>query len=307
MLEKIKPYLLDDATVIEHSKYLEFPIKNPSEEIKANAYYFNHPEWAAEYLQYCHRSDTFKSRWSAAMGDWTNKVVLDIGCGPGNILATLQGKPKLIIGVDVASTSLELAHDIGYLPILADANHLPFIPGFADIVVLNAILHHCEDMKSILKEAARMVKPGGLIITDHDPQLSAWDYKGAAKLLWNARLYVYKIMGRGFHKTDSQQEWALACEIHHKPGHGVTRELFKEILEPLNFSVNIYPHNHDLGSEVLKGNKGQAELKYRIGNLLSGRNPKADGSALSLMCVGTKAIHVENGSEVLVSSGQLAD
>lgn len=288
MLSLISPYLLPDANFIEQEDYLEFPITAASEGLKANAYYFNHPEWAEEYLTYCHRSDAFRNRWSAAIGDWTDKVVVDIGCGPGNIYATLQGKPKLLIGIDVAPKSLEFAKKLGYLPILADATKLPFISGFADIVTLNAALHHCEDMEAVLKEAARLVKPGGLIITDHDPQYSSWNYKGLAKLLWNGRLVYYRITGHGFHKTGSQQAWGLACELHHKPGHGVTREFFVNNLEPFGFKVNVYPHNHDLGAEVLQGQRGKAELKYRIGNILSGRNPDAEGSALTLMCVAKK-------------------
>ncbi|WP_439882587.1 class I SAM-dependent methyltransferase [Pontibacter sp. MBLB2868] len=282
---KVVPYLLPNVSLKDSGSYLECPIENLAEGLKANAYYFSHPEWAEEYLTYCHRSEAFRSRWAAAVGDWTDKIVVDIGCGPGNIFATLQGKPKFLIGVDVAPGSLELAKNLAYVPLLADATHLPFVSGFADIVVLNATLHHCDDMAAILKEAARLVKPGGLIVTDHDPQLYAWDYKGIAKLLWQARLYIYKITGHGFHKTDSQQEWGLACETHHKPGHGVTKEFFLTTLSPLGFEVKVYPHNHALGAEVLQGNKGRAELKYRIGNLLSGRNPSADTSALSLMCV----------------------
>lgn len=288
MLSAIKPFLRADATVEERDEYLEVPIKQPSEAIKANAYYFNHPEWAEEYLIYCHRSESFRSRWQAAIGSWEDKVVVDIGCGPGNIFATLKGKPKLLIGIDVAPKSLEFAKAQGYLPMLADATNLPFRSQFADIVTLNATLHHCEDMEAILKEAARLVKPGGLLITDHDPQLSAWEYKGLAKLLWNGRLIVYKITGHGFHKTDSQQAWGLACEIHHKPGHGVTRQLFNDTLKPMGFDVKVFPHNHDLGAEVLEAKTGKAEMKYRIGNLLSGRNPNADTSALSLMCVAKK-------------------
>ena len=89
------------------------------------------------------------------------------------------------------------------MPVLADATALPFVSGFADVVVLNAALHHCDDMGAMLAEAARLVKPGGLLVTDHDPQRSAWDYKGLAKLLWNGRLILYKLTGHGFHKTDS--------------------------------------------------------------------------------------------------------
>ncbi|GAA4438750.1 hypothetical protein GCM10023188_34550 [Pontibacter saemangeumensis] len=292
MMSVLKPFLNPEAEIYDSGSYLECPIQNPSEGLKANAYYFNHPEWAEEYLTYCHRSESFKSRWQAAVGDWTDKVVVDIGCGPGNIFATLQGKPKLLIGIDVAPGSLMLAKKQGYLPLLADATKLPFISGFADIVTLNAALHHCEDMEAILKEAARLVKPGGIIVTDHDPQRSAWDYKGLAKLLWNGRLLIYKITGHGFHKTNSQQFWGLACEIHHKPGHGVSKEFFINNLKPLGFDVHVFPHNHELGAEVLQGEKGRAELKYRIGNILSGRNPKAESSALTLMCVARKMEHV---------------
>lgn len=285
MLSQLTPFLRPGSHATEQEHYVEVPILSTCEGLRANAYYFDHPEWAEEYLTYCHRSESFRSRWQAALGDWTGKIVVDIGCGPGNIFATLQGKPKLLIGVDVAPKSLELAKQAGYTPLLADATALPFISGFADIVTLNAALHHCEDMEAMLTEAARLVKPGGLLVTDHDPQLSAWDYKGVAKLLWNGRLILYKLTGHGFHKTDSQQHWGLACEIHHKPGHGVTKELFQDTLQPLGFKVAVYPHNHELGAEVLHGQKGKAETKYRLGNILSGRNPNTNASALSLMCI----------------------
>lgn len=284
----ILPLLKEDAKFEDKGLYLEFPILRQSKSLKANAYYFGNTEWAEEYLKYCHRSDTFKSRWEAASGDWTDKTVIDIGCGPGNIYATLQGKPKHLIGVDVAPKSLELAKNLGYTTVLADANNLPFKSAIADIVTLNATLHHTENMDSVLKEAGRLVKPGGVLITDHDPQRSAWNYKGPAMLLWNARLLYYRLIGHSFHKNPEQQKWALACETHHKPGHGVTRELFESILEPLGFTVNVYPHNHELGKEVLQGQIGPSEFKYKIGNILSGRNPSADSSALTLMCVARK-------------------
>ncbi|WP_196809467.1 class I SAM-dependent methyltransferase [Gillisia sp. JM1] len=47
----------------------------------------------------------------------------------------------------------------GYLPVLADVSNLPFKSGFADTVILNAALHHCDDMPAVLSEAARILKP----------------------------------------------------------------------------------------------------------------------------------------------------
>jgi ubiquinone/menaquinone biosynthesis C-methylase UbiE len=288
VLSSILSFLKEGTQIEEHSEYLEIPIVSPTKGLIDNAFYFNNKEWAEEYLKYCHRSEAFGSRWSRAVGDLSDKIVVDIGCGPGNIFATLQKEPKLLIGIDVAATSLQLARTFNYLPMLADATELPFISECADLVTLNATLHHCDHMEVVLKEAARLVKPGGMIVTDHDPQLSAWNYKGLAKWLWISRLLIYKLMGRGFHKSGAQQLAALASEIHHKPGHGVTQELFDDVLNPLGFTVQVFPHNHDVGDVVFEGVKGKAEFKYRLGNLLSGRNPKSDKSALSLMCIAVR-------------------
>jgi len=288
MKQQLQELLLPGVVVKQKGSHYEVQIDNPSEAIQANAFYFSNPAWAEEYLTYCHRSESFRQRWLAAGGDWTGKVVLDLGCGPGNVFATLGGKPALLIGVDVADGSLALAQQQGYVTLLADAARVPLKSECADIVAINATIHHCDDMSAVLQEAARLVKPGGTLLTDHDPQLSAWDYRGVAKLLWNVRLLVYRVIGHGFHKSATQQTWGLKTEIHHKPGHGLTDALFHEVLAPLGFDVQVFRHNHQLGAEVLKGQHGPAELKYRLGSLLSGRDPQAPHSALSLMCVARK-------------------
>jgi ubiquinone/menaquinone biosynthesis C-methylase UbiE len=285
----LEPFLLPEFEGTDKNDFLEFHIKDNTKGKEANSYYFNNPEWAEEYLIYCHRSDAFKSRWETALGELKNKVVVDIGCGPGNIFSTVKARPKLLIGIDLAPISLNFAKKAGYdVPMLADANDLPLISGFADVVTLNATLHHCDNMSAVLKESARVVKAGGILITDHDPQLSAWDYRGIAKVLWQLRLIVYKIIGHGFHKSSDQQRAALETDIHHKPGHGVTTDFFKANLEPLGFTVNVYPHNHEVGADVFNGTKGKLALKYKLGHWFSGRNSTSDASALSLMCVAKK-------------------
>jgi len=285
MLSNIKPFVQPSVKIKESDGYFETPIEKLSESLCANAYYFSQYEWAAEYLMNRHRDKAFIERWMAVIGDWTGKIVIDIGCGPGNIFASLKGNPKLIIGVDVASTALKMAGKLGYVPVFADASNLPFKSCIADVVMLNATLHHCDDMERVLKEAARLVKPGGMLITDHDPQLSAFDFKGLTKFLWNSRSTLYKITGYGFHRANDRKYWHLACEAHRKPGHGVTQKMFKRILEPLGFKVNVFPHNHHIGAEVLLGQQGKAEFKYYLGNILSGRKPNTRESALLLMCI----------------------
>jgi SAM-dependent methyltransferase len=264
-------------------------IPNHSPAIQANSYYFGHSEWAKNYFEACHRDDKFKARWRSAIGSWDNNVVVDIGCGPGNLYASLGGKPQVLIGVDVSYGALEMAQQIGYTPLLADAHHLPFIAGFADVVALNATLHHCDDMAKVLAQAARLVRPGGILVTDHDPQRTAWDYKGIALFLWKMRLPWYRLIKRGGHASAEEQKWSLAGEVHHKPGDGMTPDLYYQTLEPLGFTVKLYPHNHTVGAEVLQGNYGPAAWKYRFEQRLSGIKPDSPEAALSLMCIATRS------------------
>jgi hypothetical protein len=97
-------------------------------------------------------------------------------------------------------------------------------------------------------------------------------------------LTLYHWARKGFHAERDEQAVALASEIHHRPGDGVTSELFEETLRPLGFDVEIFPHNHGLGREVLSSRWGKSEFKYRVGQRLSSINPDSAEAALSLMC-----------------------
>jgi SAM-dependent methyltransferase len=287
--ERLSPFLREGVTVDWNNEDLPVcPIRHETPGLDANRRYFNHPEWAQNYLKYCHRYDRFRSRWQAVTGSWDEKIVVDVGCGPGNIFATVGGQPKLLIGVDVSAGALQIARKLGYVPILADAHDLPFIWGFADIVVLNATLHHCDQMDQVLAEAARMVAPGGILVTDHDPQLSAWNFRGLAKLAWVLRLPLYLSLKRSFHRSAEEQSIVLASEIHHEPGHGVTPELYRKVLEPRGFRVELYPHNHQIGAEVLQGQLGRSDRKFRIAQWLSGMNPNSAEAALSILSRATR-------------------
>ncbi|WP_017660206.1 class I SAM-dependent methyltransferase [Baaleninema simplex] len=258
--------------------------------LAANAQYFGHPQWGRSYFEACHRDRAFIDRWQAATGSWDDKIVVDIGCGPGNVFASVGGRPKLLIGVDISFGALKMAAELGYQPLLADAQQLPLRSQIADIVVVNATLHHCDDMTQALREAARLVKPGGVLVCDHDPQQTAWHYKGLARFIWEARLPLYRWIERGGHASKCEQECALASEAHHVPGDGVTADWFRSVLDPVGFSTRIFPHNHDLGAEIFQGNIGRSASKYRIAQRFSGIDPDSPEAALSLMCVAQREV-----------------
>jgi ubiquinone/menaquinone biosynthesis C-methylase UbiE len=284
-LEALKPYLKPDARVQEQNGLAVAQIDFDNSYTRANAAYFDNHVWASDYFRACHRDDLFKDRWRRAIGSWNDMVVVDIGCGPGNLFATLGGKPKALIGVDVSQGALAMAKQVGYAPLQADAHDLPLASEFADIVALNATLHHCDAMATVLSEAARVVRPGGILICDHDPQLTAWDWRGLAMLLYKMRLPVYRLL-RGHIREEQMHR--LASETHHRPGHGVTPDLFLSVLGPRDFDVKLYPHNNSSGSASLDSVMGQSKLKYRLGQMLSGIDPNSVEGALSLMCVAVR-------------------
>lgn len=277
-------------------------IHNWTEGMRANADFFGHSSYRDKYLKTENCSKAFGDRWQAAIrqgrryanGSWDDKIAIDIGCGPGNLYATIGGTPQILIGVDISRGALEQAMQLGYTPLLADAHKLPLVDNCADIVTLNAVLHHCDDMVKVLTEAARLVRPGGVLITDEDPQRTAWHHKGLGLLINEARKQfpMYWLPGRGcLYRSKQERALRLATEIHnHQPGDGVTPELYDDTLAPLGFKIELYPHNHDVGAELFEGNYGRSPLKYTLAQRFSGMDPNSLAAAQSVMCIARKLI-----------------
>ncbi|QXJ20816.1 class I SAM-dependent methyltransferase [Actinomadura graeca] len=88
--------------------------------------------------------------------------VLDIGCGEGALTAALPaGPPFLLAGVDASATMLR-AHPGPR--VRADAVRLPFRDGSFDAAVAVNVLWHLGEPRLALREARRVLAPGGLLI-----------------------------------------------------------------------------------------------------------------------------------------------
>lgn len=284
----LKEYCLSDKIQYSANKLAVATNLIYTQGMLANAYFFGHPIWAKKDFQREAHNQFWKSRWQNVISSWDNKVVVDIGCGFGHVLATMGGSPELIIGVDISLEALKNAQKLGYTPLLADAQNLPLKSSFADIVTLNATLHHCDNITRTLSEAARLVKPGGLLITDLDPQKTAWELKGLGFLLnqIRRRFPMYWLMRFSRYRSRTEINMRLATELHNtNPGDGLTPQLYHQVLDPLGFQVSLYPHNHNVGKEVFSGKLGRLPQLYQLMQHLSGIQPNQPISAQSLMCV----------------------
>lgn len=116
------------------------------------------------------RQDAIRARIREAAVRGRTRM-LDIGCGTGNILRLAASEFDTCCGVDVAPRMVaELKRRRSEFRLAAaDAEHLPFAAGTFDLVTMYGVLHHLWRVEGALREAARVLRTGGSLYVDHDP------------------------------------------------------------------------------------------------------------------------------------------
>lgn len=100
-------------------------------------------------------------------------VVGDLGCGTGQIARTLAPFVRRVIGVDSSAAMLEAARTRAPSNMElreGQLERLPLADEEVDCALLFLVLHYVVDPGAALKEAARVLRPGGrLLIVDMMP------------------------------------------------------------------------------------------------------------------------------------------
>lgn len=99
------------------------------------------------------------------------ETVLDLGSGAGFdalLAARAVGPAGRVIGVDMTPAMLEKARGNAALLGLDNAEfregyleHLPVADGSVDLIISNGVVNLCPDKAVVLREAYRVLKPGG--------------------------------------------------------------------------------------------------------------------------------------------------
>jgi SAM-dependent methyltransferase len=91
-----------------------------------------------------------------------DSIVLDVGCGPGRVLALLARRGVKCIGVDRSRVSVGLAvKRYGRPGAVGDNLRLPFPDGCVDVVISDGVVHHTDDPQAAFAENCRVLKPAG--------------------------------------------------------------------------------------------------------------------------------------------------
>ena len=104
--------------------------------------------------------------WVRAEVDANGPVVLlDLGCGGGGFAEGLEAALRFYVGIDPAAVMLKGAYPVrcgGYVRAVGEA--LPVADGAIDLVVVKSVLMHCFDPLETLREAGRVLRPGGMCL-----------------------------------------------------------------------------------------------------------------------------------------------
>jgi len=91
-------------------------------------------------------------------------LVLEVGSGAGHMTAWLRSRGVSVLAVDQSVASLRRLRAHTDAPaILADATSLPFLDARFDAVLADGVVHHTAHPAQALREAVRVLRPGGLL------------------------------------------------------------------------------------------------------------------------------------------------
>jgi len=93
-------------------------------------------------------------------------VLVDVGCGAGLLAPHLAGKGYRHVGVDLTVSALAQAARHGVAVVRGDATALPLPDGCADVVSAGELFEHVPDLPAAVREACRVLRPGGLLVAD---------------------------------------------------------------------------------------------------------------------------------------------
>ncbi len=105
-------------------------------------------------------------------------TVLDVACGPGIVACAFAAVARHVTGIDITPAMLEQARALkaergltNLTWVQGDVTALPFADNSFSIVVTRYTFHHFLSPEAVLREMARVCRPGGrVVVSDITPE-----------------------------------------------------------------------------------------------------------------------------------------
>jgi SAM-dependent methyltransferase len=98
-------------------------------------------------------------------------ILIDVGCGAGNLWDYLGSRFDRYIGADVVRYD-GLPETVEFHQIDLDTGRIPLLGAAGDVVVAVETIEHLENPRAFVRELTRLARPGGWVIVTTPNQLS---------------------------------------------------------------------------------------------------------------------------------------
>ncbi|OGO04369.1 MAG: hypothetical protein A2Y73_02425 [Chloroflexi bacterium RBG_13_56_8] len=116
--------------------------------------------------------------------------ILDVGCGLGLYVRRFRDFSDSVHGVDLDPTRIEEAGRTLPNVQVASAEHLPYVDASFDVVLLHEVVEHLQDDVAAVREAYRVLVPGGYLVIFAPNRLYPFETHG---IYWRGKYHFGNI------------------------------------------------------------------------------------------------------------------
>ena len=186
---------------------------------------------------YTHESELYAVKRLTKKFNYTDKVILDIGCGNGRLLSSYP-EAKKHIGIDTSLTLLKSTRERepSFFLICAQAEDLPIKDAVADLSVSIRVFQHLKSPEDAFAEMARVTKPSGQVALEVYNKLNLKEvYKRFRMTKFIDRIWSWGLSYDRYYSYREIESWAKKNFVRTLDFAGAGWGIFFYIFEPLRF------------------------------------------------------------------------
>src|SRR5438477_1943856 len=144
------------------------------------------------------------------------RLVADVGCGPGNSATYSRDAVQSVVAIAPARAMLHRARrrDPRLLLLRADAARLPLRDASVDAVTFHSVLYLLSDRAAVLRETARVLRPGGRAVLLEPRNAAGATRKGLLRALsrpgWAITALLWRVVSGWYGRLAPDELRALA-------------------------------------------------------------------------------------------------